>query len=348
MRNLLIITQKVDEADDLLGFFVSWIREFASHYHRVTVITLAKGEYSLPGNVRILSLGKEAHASKSTKALRFIRMLWSEVREHDAVFAHMSPVFAIASWPFTKFWNKKLALWYLHRSHTLKLRIALAMVDTLVTADAGSLTVQSSKIVAVGHGIDIERFTVHGRTPPDGRPLRIVSVGRLSPIKGFETLIRAAANLRDKEVACDVRIVGKSVMPGDFEYEQQLHLLVSRLGVGDIVHFFGFVPYRDMPAHYRWADIVVGCTPSGGIDKVLLEGMAAGCVIVTSNTVMGKYIAPEYADQSMFRYADPADLANTIGSLLSADVSGISNDMQRAVIMNHNLSVTIGKISRIL
>ena len=105
-KRLLIITQRVDENDDLLGFFASWIREFASHYHRVTVITLAKGEYSLPGNVRILSLGKEAHASKSTQALRFIRMLWNEVRAHDAVFAHMSPIFAIAAWPFTKIWRK--------------------------------------------------------------------------------------------------------------------------------------------------------------------------------------------------------------------------------------------------
>ena len=28
VRNLLIITQKVDQEDDLLGFFVDWIIEF--------------------------------------------------------------------------------------------------------------------------------------------------------------------------------------------------------------------------------------------------------------------------------------------------------------------------------
>lgn len=56
---LLIVTQKVDRDDDLLGFFHQWICEFAKHCDFVTVICLEKGEYALPANVRILSLGKE-------------------------------------------------------------------------------------------------------------------------------------------------------------------------------------------------------------------------------------------------------------------------------------------------
>ena len=61
---LLIITQKVNREDSVLGFFHSWIREFATHFEKVTVICLEKGTYDLPQNVAVLSLGKEGQRSK--------------------------------------------------------------------------------------------------------------------------------------------------------------------------------------------------------------------------------------------------------------------------------------------
>ena len=61
---LLICTQAVDREDSVLGFFHSWIREFAKHYESVTVICLYKGEYDLPENVKILSLGKEDNIAR--------------------------------------------------------------------------------------------------------------------------------------------------------------------------------------------------------------------------------------------------------------------------------------------
>ena len=325
---LLIITQKVDENDDLLGFFISWIREFAKHYQHVTVIALGVGNALLPDNVIVYSLGKERGTPRWQRWLGLMDLLRKEVKNHDAVFAHMSPIFAIAAWPFTRVWHKKLVLWYLHRSSTLRLRLALRLVDTLVTADANSLTIRSPKIVAVGHGIDVARFAVPDRTPPDGRPLHILSVGRISRIKGFETLIRAAALLRDRDVDCEVRIIGRTIMPKDRRYGRELHALVTRLGVGDIVHFYGFVPYRDTPAHYRWADVVVGCTPPGGIDKTLLEAMAAGCIPLTSNTVMRGLFGAD-ADRLLFRHNDAEALAGIIEDL--DDYATLSSVMRQNV-----------------
>jgi len=56
---LLIITQKVDMNDDVLGFMHGWINEFAKHCEKITVICLQKGEHELSDNVKVLSLGKE-------------------------------------------------------------------------------------------------------------------------------------------------------------------------------------------------------------------------------------------------------------------------------------------------
>ncbi|MBP6885637.1 MAG: glycosyltransferase family 4 protein [Candidatus Pacebacteria bacterium] len=318
MKRLLIITQKVDEQDDLLGFFVAWIREFSRLWDSVTVITLGVGVHTLPSNVRILSLGKERGSSKFSRAISFGAHCIREIPRHDVVFAHMSPVFAIAAAPLTKLFQKKLILWYLHRSATIKLKLAIALADKLVTADTQSLTIRNSKIVAVGHGIDVQRFSNPQRVAPANRPIRILSVGRVSPIKGFETLLRAVHVLRKNGFVCEIRIVGAPVMKGDAEYAGSLHALIQNLEISDIVTMIGFVPYADMPKQYAWADVVAGCTPPGGIDKVLLEAMAAGCIVMTSNGVMGAHLTP-YADQLVFPAGDSERLAQLLNSLHEYD-----------------------------
>src|SRR3989338_7648361 len=68
---LLIITQKVNQEDSVLGFFHSWIREFASRFEEVTVICLEKGVYNLPENVEVFSLGKEEYKIQDTKKIFF-------------------------------------------------------------------------------------------------------------------------------------------------------------------------------------------------------------------------------------------------------------------------------------
>ena len=73
---LLIITQAVDKNNPVLGFFVRWIEEFAKHFELVTIICLEKGEYELPGNVKVLSLGKEEKKSKFRYLINFYKYIW--------------------------------------------------------------------------------------------------------------------------------------------------------------------------------------------------------------------------------------------------------------------------------
>jgi len=122
-RNILIITQRIDENDDLLGFFVDWVQKFAKNFDKVFVITLAEGKHKLldkrvqdQDEVKILSLGKERGAWKITQFFRFYYYLLKFVPRSDGIFAHMSPIFVIASWPVAFIFRKRIILWYLHRS----------------------------------------------------------------------------------------------------------------------------------------------------------------------------------------------------------------------------------------
>ena len=137
MKRLLIITQKVDEDDQLLGFFVGWIREFKKHFSSVSVIAL--------------------RAPRKSWFRLLLQILW-QVPRHDAVFIHMAPMFAILAAPWARVWGKRIGLWYTHKAVTWKLRIAEKFVDVIFTASPESFRLPSKKVIITGHGIDTELY----------------------------------------------------------------------------------------------------------------------------------------------------------------------------------------------
>ena len=57
---LLVLTQKVDQDDEILGFFHTWISLFSEHTDSVEVITLSEGRHDLPKNVHVHSMRKKS------------------------------------------------------------------------------------------------------------------------------------------------------------------------------------------------------------------------------------------------------------------------------------------------
>ena len=102
---LLVCTQKIDRNDPVLGFFHRWIEEFSKHYESLVVICLEKGEYVLPKNVKVLSLGKEKNklttnyllltTAKLKYVWNFYKCIFKFRRDYDAVFVHMNQEYVI-------------------------------------------------------------------------------------------------------------------------------------------------------------------------------------------------------------------------------------------------------------
>lgn len=345
---LLIITQKVDLGDDLLGFFNNWIKEFAKNFERIFIITLAKGGYDLPANVEVFSLGKESGASKSIQAFRFLKLLIRNIPKCDGIFAHMSPIFAISAWPFKKIFHKKLIFWYLHRSASLKAKLAFQFSDFVATASKDSLSIRRDNIIEVGHGIDLDFFKTERNWPKE--LTNIISVGRISPIKGLEILIQVMKIILETNRNINLKIIGRSVMPGDDVYLSKLKNLASDLNIDKFVEFSGFVPYKKMPSVYKNAEISVNLTPKGGIDKAVLESMASGLLVLTSNEAFRPYFG-QYADELLFTFGSPESLANALEHLINLPLEqkqSISNFLIGSVAKHHNLSVTISSIANLL
>lgn len=338
-KNLLIITQKVDENDQLLGFFISWIQRLANKFEQVTVLCLQKGTYDLPANVSIISLGKDEGLSKLSQLLNFYKQIFQLRGRYDAVMVHMNPIWmALGGVPW-RLMSKRAILWYTHKAVTLKLRMAVLMADTILTASSESFRLKSSKMVVTGHGIDTGLFKPDPSRKLPG--LRLLSVGRIAPIKNYEILVRAAGILRDEGGDFSVTMVGEPALAQDVEYEKRLKNMIDGLGLTPYFKFVGKVNNEDLVPYYQSHSIFVHLSRTGSLDKVILEAMACNMSVVSCNDASRAFLPPSV----IFSENDENSLAQTI-----KNVSSISAQLsyRQYVIGHHDLGRLIDTLSSIL
>ena len=111
------------------------------------------------------------------------------------------------------------------------------------------------------------------RGTPKGR-LVIGGMGRLSPEKGFNDLIYAAASLIQDGRNIELWIAG------DGDHRPELEKLIDHLGMTDRVKLLGFV--GDTMAFYESLDLFVLSSLREGLPNVLLESMSMGAAVVST------------------------------------------------------------------
>ena len=111
-----------------------------------------------------------------------------------------------------------------------------------------------------------------------GQPPLIMSAGRLSPVKGFSTLIKAFAHVHQ-------RLPARLMILGEGEQRQELEALIAHLGLQAEVSLPGFQqnPYAFM----KHAAVFALSSLHDASPNVLIEAMACGCSIVTTNSPGG-------------------------------------------------------------
>ena len=322
---ILILTQKVDKNDDVLGFFHAWLLEFARRCEKVIVVCLEKGEHDLPGNVKIFSLGKEKNSDtrglkygfvRILYVIRFMRYIVRFRNEHDVVFVHMNPEYVVLGGPLWKLWRKKIGLWYVHRQVNLKLRIAEKLAHVVFSTTPEAFRLSSKKVHFLGHGVDFSHFT-RKETGVFHVPLRVLHVGRITPIKNLDILIDAAHLLLHKHyMRVSVKCIGKPANSYDEEYFKKLKEKITHYNLGDSFSFIGSVPYQEIPRYYREADISVNLTPTGGMDKAVLESIASGTIALSANRAF-KELFGEYASVFLYNERNAEDTANKIMNIVN-------------------------------
>lgn len=343
---LLIVTQAVDERDPVLGFFVRWIQEFASHTESIEVVCLREGHYTLPRNVRVHSLGKERGRptlSSFAYALRFLTLSWRLRHEYDVVFVHMNPEYLdIAGWLW-RLLGKRTVLWYTHKHVDLKLRIAVSFADAVCSASKESFRLKTPKLRIMGHGIDTERFVLCAQRET-GDTFRLVSIGRIAPVKGYELMFDALEKLGSEY---ELVLIGGTVTPADEAYLETLKTDAVQRSLR--VVFEGPIRPTDVPTALCRADVFLNASATGSLDKAILETMAAGVPVVTSNEGLRSTLASAPAEcRVVSASADAfAEAVRRVRTLSGAERVRIGSALREIVVKEHALPALIAALVRV-
>jgi D-inositol-3-phosphate glycosyltransferase len=118
-----------------------------------------------------------------------------------------------------------------------------------------------------------------------GGPL-LLFIGRLQPLKGIDTLLRCAHDVRQRHDDVQVLIVGGGIDTDDLHERQErerLHALTRELGLGEHVRFIHAQPQEQLAYYYTAADVLVMPSHYESFGMVVLEAMACGTPVVASH-----------------------------------------------------------------
>src|SRR5690606_29607750 len=105
------------------------------------------------------------------------------------------------------------------------------------------------RIVKLPMGVDVEKFAYRRREREPSAPVRLLTVGRLVPVKGHAIALEAVAKLLAEGKRLRYLILGGGKL------QDELKGLAGRLGIAEHVEFLGAQPFDVVRETYYRADL---------------------------------------------------------------------------------------------
>lgn len=337
LGRILFVTQVADPNDPVLGFSLRWAEALRDEFSRVTFV--ANEVREAPDGMEIVSLGKERGSSRAVRSAKYLQVIEEATRYGcDAILAHMCPDYANLAAPFARLRRVPLLLWFAHPARGWELRVAERLVDRIVTSLPRSYPGDPRKLRRIGQATDVERLQP-SPLPPRDRGFRFVAVGRTSPSKGFDTIIRAVARLVAEGQDIQLRIVGPSSTAEERSHRRFLVSLVEELDLADRVRLDPGLPHAEVAAVIREAHVLVNAMVAGSGDKVVFEAMALERPVVVSNPSFRPMLA-DVEPSPLFPEGDLevlTDRLRTLAGLPDSQLADVGALLRRRVVAGHSL-----------
>lgn len=346
VADLIFVTQLVDADDAVLGFTLRQVKALA---RRTRVVVIANEVRSVPRDLGadVLTLGKEAGRGRVRRTVAYqvaLLRAWRRL-ERPVLFAHMCPEYVVAARPLARLVRLPLTLWFTHPSDSPRLGRAARASRRVFTAMPGSFPRRDVTAEAIGHSIDMSEFAVQPQ--PAGGPLRLLAVGRTSPVKGYAEIIRAVAETKAAGGEVVLRIVGGATTADEAVQRGELAALIEALDAADRVTLAGPVPPAQVVAELAGAHVLVSATAAGSADKAVFEALACGRPVVTSNPVFADLLGG-FEPPLLYPAGDVAALAERLlrlASLPAGALSSLGLALRERVENAHSLDNWAGKIA---
>ena len=152
-----------------------------------------------------------------------------------------------------------------------------------------------------------------GFTKPDGTRTgpHILIARNLEPVYDVATGLRAFRLVRERIPTARLSVAGTGPERG------RLEALAEELGLGDSVRFVGRVENEEMPVLYREADVMLNPSLADNMPISILESLACGIPIVTTNVGGIPFLVREGETARLVSSGDEKAMAGAIESLWS-------------------------------
>ena len=318
MSRIVFITQQVDPEHPALAATVPKIAALASLVDEVVVLADGAVEGVLPANCRVRTFRARR---KPVRGARFEAALVRELPglRGGAVVAHMCPIYAVLAAPLVRPLRVPLLLWFTHWRSSRLLRAAERLSTAVVSVDRRSFPLESDKVKAIGHGIDVSEFSCSGgdrkaALQQSVARLDLLALGRYSRAKGLDVVLRAIASVGD-DVALDV--YGPTLSEDERAHRKELERLVVDLGLEGRVTLGDSVSRAQVPSLFATHDALVNNMRAGAPDKVVYEAAASCLPVLASNPVFDSFLDPE----QRFRRESPGELADRLREFAALDAT---------------------------
>jgi len=289
MMRLAFFVQMIDPNDTIRGFIPGWVSALAKEVDELVVISQeinCDDVEQLGPNVRTFTLGKEQGKGKISQFLTLASILSdpSKGGRVDALLTHMNPTYTLACSFFMKMRGIPLFTWYAHKEVSWRLKWAERLSTLCFSASEESFRLASNKIRIMGHGIDLTHFLEDpSRLFQQKKVLKLISACRLSPVKGLDLLLTA---LKELQGEWTLDIAGDAPKSDQEHYAEKLKAICP----DKRITWHGPVPYVDMPQFLSKGEVYVNLSKTGSLDKGLLEALASGLTVLTSNEAFKDFL----------------------------------------------------------
>lgn len=271
-----------------------------------------------PKNLEYAMVSRRANLVKKHSFFSLLALLKS--REFESDVFHCS--LAISSILFSKIYGRTVytshsPFWFEPTKFDRKELVAVrnASYNIAISRDiCKRMKRYSRKTAYVPNGVNIHYFKPAKRIESHN----VLFVGRINNQKGIEYLIDAIAEVRKRIHDVTVHCIGPTSFYGDVETEYFLYLQkrIRMLGLEDIFLFTRKVSEEELLKYYRNSSLFVLPSVSEGMPLVVLEAMACGLPVVTTDVSGVRDVVTRESGRIVPK-RDSAALANAILEIFS-------------------------------
>lgn len=286
------------------------------------------------------------------RPVELFKILWTLNRQgFNRIFVRISWVAAIVSGLFGRITGSKVFYWLSGQgkfeahadlpfgiarirnyiTSILSFSISVALVDYLVTGPEKMIEyfvetggVKREKLRLLYNDIDLKRFF---EPSSEERRLLKIKLGfdpdtkivffahRFSPVRKTTMYVPYVIERFFEEVDGDYLFV----LAGSGPEEAEIRHLVEKSGCSSKVRFAGSIPNKSIQDYYRVADIFINPTYAEGFPRVLIEAMACGLPLVTTDAGGISDILGPLQSTYMVSKENPADFSEKLIQLSKSE-----------------------------